>query len=54
MGRKYQNGQWMNLVRWKDWEKRTWALETDMEGARDMINEWNALHSVLANHPSRR
>ena len=54
MGRKYQNGQCMYLVRWKDWEKRTWALVTDMEGARDMIDAWNASHPVPANHPSRR
>ena len=54
MGRKYQNGQWMYLVRWKDREKRMLALETDMEGARDMINEWNASHPVPANHPSWR
>ena len=51
MGRKYQNGLWMYLVKWKDWETRTWTLEADMEGSRDLINEWNASHAVPDNHP---
>jgi hypothetical protein len=35
-GRKYVQGKWLYVVKWKDWEKQMWERE-DMEGSRKSV-----------------
>jgi hypothetical protein len=52
-GRKYIEGRWMYLVKWKDWEKRSWVRAEDMTGSKELVDKWNAAHLVPADHPSK-
>jgi hypothetical protein len=44
----------MYLVKWKDWEKRSWVRAEDMVGSKDLVHKWNAAHPVPADHPSNQ
>jgi hypothetical protein len=37
-GRKYIEGRWMYLIKWKDWEKRSWVRAEDMAGSQDLMD----------------
>jgi hypothetical protein len=53
-GRKYIEGRWMYLIKWKDWEKRSWERAEDMAGSKELMDKWNAAHPVPADHPSKQ
>ena len=53
-GRNYIEGRWMYLIKWKDWEKRSWVWAEDMAESKELMNKWNAAHPVPADHPSKQ
>jgi hypothetical protein len=53
-GRKSIEGRWMYLIKWKDWEKRSWVRAEDMAGSQELMDKWNAAHPVPADHPSKQ
>jgi len=53
-GRKYIEGRWMYLIKWKDREKRSWVRAEDMAGSKELMAKWNATHPVPADHPSKQ
>jgi len=44
----------MYLIKWKDWEKRSWVRAEDMAGSNELMDKWNAAHPVPADHPSKQ
>jgi len=52
-GRKYIDGLWMNLAKWKDWEILSWVWVENIAGYIELVNKWNAAHPVPADHPSK-
>ena len=51
---KYIEGSWMFLIKWKDWEKRSWVRAEDMAGSKEVMDNWNAAHLMPADHPSKQ
>jgi len=44
----------MNLVQWKDWEKQLWGRAEDKAGSKELMDKWNAVHLVPADHLSKQ
>jgi hypothetical protein len=53
-GRKYIEGRWIYLIKWKNWEKRSGVRPEDMAGSKKLMDKWNAAHPVPADHPSKQ
>jgi len=53
-GWKYIAGRWMNVGKWKDWEKRSWVRAEDMAVTKEVMDKWNATHPVQADHPPKQ
>jgi len=53
-GRKYIEGRWMYLIKWKDWEKGSWVQAEDMAGSKKLLDKCNTAHLVLADNPSKQ
>jgi len=53
-GRKYMEGQWMNEVTWKDWEKWSSVQVEITAGSKELGEKWNAPHLVPEDHLSKQ
>jgi hypothetical protein len=40
----------MYFIEWKNWEKQSWAQAENITGSKELANQWNAAHPVVADH----
>jgi hypothetical protein len=53
-GRKYIQGRWMYLVKWRDWQKRSWVWAEDMAGCKSWwIIETPHIRCQQTTHPNK-